>query len=140
MEMLMGGVLLMALGLAFGEGSQIHPENFSLDSLLAFGFLVIFGSIVAFTSYIWLLGKVSAGRVSTYAYVNPMVAVFLGWAFFSEPVTSRTLIAAAVILLAVMIITLSPNRQRAPAPVKAKQDDDRAIAAIDTQPLPELVD
>ncbi len=57
MEMLVGGVLLTGVGLLLGEGGQIHPEKFSLDSLLAFGFLVIFGSIVAFTSYIWLLGQ-----------------------------------------------------------------------------------
>jgi drug/metabolite transporter (DMT)-like permease len=140
MEMLVGGVLLTGAGLLLGEGSQIHPEKFSLDSLLAFGFLVIFGSIVAFTSYIWLLGKVNPGRVSTYAYVNPVVAVFLGWAFASEAVTGRTLIAAAVILLAVMIITLSPNRHSAAAPVSGQQEDAYGVAAIDTQPLPELVD
>ena len=140
MEMLLGGVLLTALGLALGEGSQIHPENFSLDSLLAFGFLVIFGSIIAFTSYIWLLGKVNPGRVSTYAYVNPVVAVFLGWAFAGEEVTGRTLIAAAVILLAVMIITISPNRQREVKPVEPRQEIESGVAAVDTQPLPELVD
>jgi drug/metabolite transporter (DMT)-like permease len=140
MEMLTGGVLLTAVGLLLGEGGQIHPEKFSLESLLAFGFLVFFGSIVAFTSYIWLLGKVSAGRVSTYAYVNPVVAVFLGWEFYSEPVSARTLIAAAIILLAVMIITLSPNRQREAAPAETKWDVERGVAAIDTQPLPELVD
>jgi drug/metabolite transporter (DMT)-like permease len=140
MEMLVGGVLLTAVGLAFGEGGQIHPERFALQSILAFGFLVFFGSIVAFTSYIWLLGKVSAGRVSTYAYVNPVVAVFLGWAFVSEPVTARTLIAAAIILLAVMIITLSPNRQRTAAPVESRRDIERGVAAVDTQPLAELVD
>jgi drug/metabolite transporter (DMT)-like permease len=140
MEMLVGGVLLTAVGLAFGEAGQIHPEKFSLESILAFGFLVFFGSIVAFTSYIWLLGKVSAGRVSTYAYVNPVVAVFLGWAFVSESVTARTLIAAAIILLAVMIITLSPNRQPAVAPAASARDVERGEAALDTQPLPELVD
>jgi drug/metabolite transporter (DMT)-like permease len=140
MEMLVGGVLLTGVGLLFGEGGQVHPEKFSLDSVLAFGFLVFFGSIVAFTSYIWLLGKVSPGRVSTYAYVNPVVAVFLGWAFFSEPVTARTLIAAAIILLAVMIITLSPNRQRVDAPAEAERDATRGVEAVDTQPLPELVD
>jgi drug/metabolite transporter (DMT)-like permease len=140
MEMLVGGVLLTGVGLLFGEGSQVHPEKFSLDSVLAFGFLVFFGSIVAFTSYIWLLGKVSPGRVSTYAYVNPVVAVFLGWAFFSEPVTARTLIAAAIILLAVMIITLAPNRKRLVAPAEAERDAARGVEAVDTQPLPELVD
>ena len=140
MEMLVGGVLLTVVGLALGEGGQIHPERFSLDSLLAFGFLVIFGSIVAFTSYIWLLGKVNPGRVSTYAYVNPVVAVFLGWAFASEEVTGRTLLAAAVILLAVMIITISPNRTRAIAPAESERDIEGGVAAVDTQPLPELVD
>jgi drug/metabolite transporter (DMT)-like permease len=140
MEMLVGGVLLTAVGLALGEGSQIHPETFSLDSLLAFGFLVIFGSIVAFSAYIWLLSKVNPGRVSTYAYVNPVVAVFLGWAFANEAVTGRTLIAAAVILLAVMIITISPNRQREVKPVESQQEAETGAAAVDIQPLPELVD
>jgi drug/metabolite transporter (DMT)-like permease len=140
MEMLVGGVLLTAVGLALGEGGQIHPETFSLDSVIAFGFLVFFGSIVAFTSYIWLLSKVNPGRVSTYAYVNPVVAVFLGWAFASEQVTGRTLIAAAVILFAVMIITISPNRARAAIPVASRQGIERNVAAVDTQPLPELVD
>jgi drug/metabolite transporter (DMT)-like permease len=140
MEMLVGGVLLTAVGLALGEGGQIHPEKFSLDSVIAFGFLVIFGSIVAFTSYIWLLSKVNPGRVSTYAYVNPVVAVFLGWAFASEQVTGRTLIAAAVILFAVMIITLSPNRSRAARLAESQQGDERGVAAVDTQPLPELAD
>jgi drug/metabolite transporter (DMT)-like permease len=136
MEMLMGGVLLTGVGLLLGEGGQVHPENFSLDSLLAFGFLIFFGSIVAFSAYIWLLGKVSPGRVSTYAYVNPVVAVFLGWAFASEQVTARTLIAAAVILLAVMIITLSPNRQTVAAPKEFRQGDETP----DAIPLPELAE
>lgn len=105
LEMLAGGVLLVGLGFATGEASRVNPDQFSIEALLAFGFLVIFGSIVAFSAYIWLLRVVSPSRVSTYAYVNPVVALFLGSTFLGEQITTRTLVAAAVILVAVAIIT-----------------------------------
>jgi drug/metabolite transporter (DMT)-like permease len=105
LEMLAGGALLLILGLATGEAQQVNPDKFTVEALLAFGFLVVFGSIVAFSAYIWLLRTVSPARVSTYAYVNPVVALFLGSAFRGEPITSRTLVAAAVILVAVAVIT-----------------------------------
>jgi drug/metabolite transporter (DMT)-like permease len=104
-EMLAGGALLAVLGLATGETTRVNPDRFSVEALLAFAFLVIFGSIVAFSAYIWLLRVVSPARVSTYAYVNPVVAIFLGSTFHGEPITARTLVAAAVILVAVAIIT-----------------------------------
>jgi drug/metabolite transporter (DMT)-like permease len=105
MEMLAGGALLLVVGLATGEAGQLHPHLFSAKSLLALGFLIVFGSLVAFTAYIWLLRVSTPARVSTYAYVNPVVAVFLGWAFDHEPVTARTLLAAAVIVASVVVIT-----------------------------------
>jgi len=105
LEMLAGGALLLVLGLATGEASRVNPDKFTVESLLAFGFLVVFGSIVAFSAYIWLLRAVSPARVSTYAYVNPVVALFLGSAFRGEPITARTIVAAAVILVAVAILT-----------------------------------
>jgi drug/metabolite transporter (DMT)-like permease len=112
MEMLAGGALLLLAGFATGEGAQLHLEALSLRSGLAFGYLVVFGSIVAFSAYVWLLRVVSPARVSTYAYVNPVVAVFLGWALASEPITPLTLVAAAVIVTAVALIVMQQARGR----------------------------
>ena len=72
--------------------------------MLAFGYLIFFGSIVAFTAYIWLLGVTSPSRVSTYAYVNPIVALLLGWALAGEPIGVRTWMAAAIILAGVALV------------------------------------
>ncbi len=77
----------------------------SVQSLIAFLYLVVFGSIIAFSAYVWLLQVTSPARAATYAYVNPVVAVFLGWALAGEELTGRTLLAAAVIISAVVIIT-----------------------------------
>lgn len=105
LEMLAGGALLTLAGLALGEGAALDPGAFSLRSLAAWAYLVVFGSIVAFSAYIWLLKATTPAKVSTYAYVNPVVAVFLGWAVLAEPITARTLVAAAIILGSVMLIT-----------------------------------
>ena len=114
LEMLAGGVLLMIAGLVLGEGAQVHLDRISLISIVALGYLVIFGSLVGFTAYVWLLKVSTPARVSTYAFVNPVVAVFLGWAFAGEELSPRMLIAAAVIVVAVMLITLK-QVTRAPA-------------------------
>jgi drug/metabolite transporter (DMT)-like permease len=74
--------------------------------VVAWLYLVVFGSLVAFTAYIWLLGVTSIAKVGTYAYVNPIVAVLLGWAVLGEPVTLRTVAAAAVILLGVALVNV----------------------------------
>ena len=81
----------------------------SLRSLLSWGYLVTFGSLIGFTAYIWLLRVVSPAKVSTYAYVNPVVAVFLGWLVANEPLTMRMGIAAAVIVAAVAMITIAQS-------------------------------
>jgi drug/metabolite transporter (DMT)-like permease len=113
MQMMCGGALQLLVGTALGEWSGFHPANVSLLSLLSLGYLVIFGSLVAFTSYVWLLQVVSPTMAATYAYVNPVVAVFLGWMFAGEALTSRTLVAAAGIVAAVVLITMSPARRPA---------------------------
>jgi drug/metabolite transporter (DMT)-like permease len=105
MEMLAGGVLLFILGFATGEWPKLQIQNVSLLSFLSLGYLAIFGSLIGFTAYIWLLGKVSPAKVSTYAYVNPVVAVFLGWALANEPLNFRTVVATGVIVTAVVLIT-----------------------------------
>jgi drug/metabolite transporter (DMT)-like permease len=107
MEMLAGGALLVLVGSATGEWGRLDPAAVSGRSLLALGYLIAFGSCVGFTAYIWLLRHVEVAKVSTYAYVNPVVAVFLGWLLAGEPVTARTLAAAAVIVVAVAFITSS---------------------------------
>lgn len=105
MQMLAGGALLLVVGLARGEASMIDMSAVSLRSMGAFLYLIIFGSLVGFTSYSWLLRTVSPSLASTYAYVNPVVAVLLGWALAGEAITPRTILAAAVIISAVVIIT-----------------------------------
>jgi drug/metabolite transporter (DMT)-like permease len=75
------------------------------------GYLIVFGALAGFTAYIWLLRVSTPAHVSTYAYVNPAVAIFLGWAFAGEPLTARTLLAAAVIVAAVVIITTYRARE-----------------------------
>lgn len=113
MEMLCGGGLLIVTGLLLGEGPRLHLERVTLRSLLAFAYLVSFGSLIGFTCYVWLLRVSTAAKVSTYAFVNPIVAVLLGWWLGGEAVTARMLISAAVIVLAVAIITVIPNPARA---------------------------
>lgn len=116
MQMLCGGGLLMILGAVAGEGQRFDLSKVSNDSLLAMAYLLVFGSLIGFTAYSWLLRNVSPTLASTYAYVNPVVAVFLGWALASEPVTATTIAAAAVIVTGVALITSAsgPRKSRAP--------------------------
>lgn len=102
MEMLLGGLALMVGGALLGEIGRTNVAAFSTDSIVAFVYLVVFGSIVAFSAYTWLLANVSVSTVATYAYVNPIVAVALGALLNAEPIGPRTLIAAALIIGAVV--------------------------------------
>lgn len=104
MEMLTGGLALGVVGAALGEWQQADLQALSIASLGALAYLVIFGSIVAFTAYMWLLRVSTPARVATYAYVNPVVAVWLGWWLAGETITPRMLVAAAVILIGVAVI------------------------------------
>ena len=118
MEMLAGGTLLVLLGTVTGEWGDLDLANVSTRSAVAFGYLVLFGSLLGFTAYIWLLRHVPPARATTYAYVNPVVALFLGWALAGEEVTARTLVAAAIIIGSVVLITTSRAEPEAvkPAP------------------------
>ena len=102
MEMVAGGAALLLAGTLLGEVGRTDVAAFSLRSLLAVGYLIVFGSIVAFTAYTWLLAKVSVSVVGTYAYVNPIIAVALGAVLLSEPITPRMLVATVIILGAVV--------------------------------------
>lgn len=105
MEMLGGGALLFILSLASGEAATFAPGAVSAQSVLALLYLIVFGSLIGFTAYIWLLAHASAARASTYAFVNPVVAVILGWAMANEELTPRMIGAAAIIVAAVALIT-----------------------------------
>lgn len=117
MQMLTGGALLMLLALVVGEVGGFDSAGVSVDSAVAYAYLVVFGSLVGFTAFVWLLAHVPADRVATYAYVNPIVAVLLGWAVDREPITPRIAIAAIVIVTAVALIvtTTAPPRPARPA-------------------------
>ena len=104
LEMLGGGAVAMIVGTVLGEWQGFDPAAVSLRSLVAFAYLVVFGSLLAFTCYIWLLKVSTPARVSTYAYVNPIVAVALGWAVAGEEVTTTMLIATVGIVGAVVLI------------------------------------
>jgi len=104
MEMLAGGVLLLALGLLSGESRHFHFSAVAPRSLLGLVYLIAAGSLLGFTAYFWLLRTVPMARLSTYAFVNPAVAVFLGWALGSEAVTGRELLASATIIAGVALI------------------------------------
>jgi drug/metabolite transporter (DMT)-like permease len=111
MEMLCGGVLLVVLGLARGEAAALNITAITGKSVISFVYLVILGSIVTFTAYVWLLRVSTPARVSTYAFVNPVVAVLLGCTLGKEPFTSRCLMSAVIIVAAVVLITMWRGRR-----------------------------
>jgi drug/metabolite transporter (DMT)-like permease len=106
MQMIGGGILLLMMGLVCGEYAHFHVVNFSIKSITALIYLVIFGSLLGFTAYLWLLKNVGVARTSTYAFVNPLVAIFLGWAFAGEKLDAQTAIAGFFVLVAVIVITI----------------------------------
>lgn len=103
-QMIGGGIALVAGGVVKGEGAGFDSSAWSAGSLTAFVYLVFVGSLVGFTAYAWLLQNAPISKVSTYAYVNPVVAIFLGWAILDESITTTTLVGAAVIVGSVAFI------------------------------------
>jgi drug/metabolite transporter (DMT)-like permease len=112
MEMLGGGTLMLIVGALSGELSSFDVHHVSRASAIGLMYLITFGSLLGFTSYIWLLDKVSPARLGTYAYVNPVVAVVLGWAIASERLSLRTAVAAAIVICAVALITTARSSAR----------------------------
>jgi drug/metabolite transporter (DMT)-like permease len=131
MEMLAGGALLTLLGLAAGETSGFSLGSVSARSAAGFLYLLLVGSLVGFTAYVWLLKVSSPARVSTYAYVNPVVAVLLGWAFADEKLTPRMFIAAAVIVGAVAAITTASSGGPARTAPRREPEPGRPAAPVD---------
>lgn len=110
MQMFAGGVLLILLSGAVGEWSALNLAHVTERSLVSLAYLIVVGSIVTFGAYVWLLQHASAASVSTYAFVNPVVALLLGWLFGGEGLSVRTLVATALIVIAVAMITMASSR------------------------------
>jgi len=111
-QMMLGGLAIAVAGLAAGEGGEVDVEAFSLRSVLALAYLVVFGSWVAYTAYAWLLQNAPISRVATYAYVNPVVAIILGWLILDEVVTATTIAGAAVIVASVALVVRTEPARR----------------------------
>ena len=110
MQGLCGGGTLWILALLNGELAKFHPLAAPMRAWLAVGYLFIFGSCLGFTAYLYILKKSTAARVGTYAFVNPIVALGIGWLLGGEAMSQRTLLAAAVILTAVVLVITAPHR------------------------------
>ncbi len=119
LQMLGGGAALTLTALVRGDFVNFRLGAIAPHSWLAFAYLVAIGSLVGFSTFVWLMKHSTPARVATYAYVNPIVAVILGWLILHEPIGPRTLVASAIIVGAVAIITVQKNRAPRPAPQKA---------------------
>ena len=111
-EMWTGGLMMITFGLLRGEDPR--PLDYGTETWVAWSYLVVFGSMLAFSAYVWLLSNAPIGLVATYAYVNPVVAVFLGWLVRDEPITSAVVVGGLVIVVAVAIV-ISVERRPAAA-------------------------
>ena len=111
-QMLLGGLVITATGLAVGEAGDVDVEAFSLRSVVALLYLIVFGSWLAYSAYAWLLQNAPISRVATYAYVNPMVAIVLGFLILDELITPVTLVGAAIIVVSVALVTRIENARR----------------------------
>jgi drug/metabolite transporter (DMT)-like permease len=116
MQMICGGAVMMLAGAAIGEIGQFHPDRVTAQSAWAFLYLTLIGSLVGFTAYVWLLKVSTPARVSTYAYVNPLIAAILGRFFLGEALPKGVVFAGVLILAAVILLTTAR-----PAPKKLKQ-------------------
>jgi len=122
MQMITGGGLLLLTGFATGEAGRLYLASVSARSILALAYLIVFGSIVAFTAFTWLVSVTTASRVSTYAYVNPVIAVFLGWALAGEKLGVRILAAAVIIVISVILVSPPKNVMRE-EPVSFREEE-----------------
>ena len=129
MEMIAGGVLLWLAGFLVGEGSRLNLSAISARSAISLAYLVVFGSLIGFSAYVWLLKATTAARVSTYAYVNPIVAVLLGALFAGETITPRIAVAAAVIVGSVALIIASRARPARSRPEISRETSETVVAA-----------
>ena len=127
MQMLCGGLLLTVVGVAAGEAANIDVASFSTRSVVALAYLVVIGSLLAFTSYTWVLQHAPISKVATYAYVNPVVAIFLGWVILSEQITGTILFGAAVIVASVAFIVRKESQPAVGAEQPAEPAGEPAV-------------
>jgi drug/metabolite transporter (DMT)-like permease len=125
LQMVAGGALMILLGTLLGEWPILAGRTVSLRSLLAFAYLAVFGALVGFSTYAWLLSVASPTAVATYAYVNPLIAVVLGWLFNGEALDGTVFLAAAMILGAVIVITLPVTVRRSGVP---RQEERKSLS------------
>jgi len=133
-HLIAGGTLLMAAGVITGEAGALDPGVASLRSLLALAYLIVFGTIIAYSAFVWLLSRTDPERVASHAYVNPAVAVFLGGTVGGESLTPSTLLGAAVVVLSVVLL-VTPRaggtaRSRPPRPAPSSRCRTRSSAAV----------
>jgi len=112
LQMIAGSGALAIISIVAGEPGRFHPGQMTMPSFLGWAYLVTFGSLVGFTAYIYLLRETTPAKATTYAYVNPIVAVVLGWMVASEPIEPRTVVAAVIILASVAMITIAGGSER----------------------------
>lgn len=129
LQMLGGGALLTLVGLLRGEVATVDPAAWSVRSLVALGYLIAFGSLVGFTCYVWLLKVSTPAKAATYAYVNPIVAVVLGWALVDEPLNWRVGLAAGLVVGAVALVTTTRAGAR-------REPEEPTVPAPPTEPEP----
>jgi len=110
LQMLGGGGALLLVAISHGDFAALQLSTITPRAWAAFCYLIVMGSLVGFSTFVWLMKHSTPARVSTYAYVNPVVAVFLGWLFLDEPIGPRTLVASAITITAVAIITVQKNK------------------------------
>jgi len=120
-QMLAGGLLLAATAAALGEFRQFDPRAVSRGAWLSLIYLIVAGSIIAFTAYVWLIHRESPTKVGTYAYVNPVVAVIIGYLFGGEALGARTLLGTAFVLVSVVMITTTPAKKAVIVPLQSEQ-------------------
>jgi drug/metabolite transporter (DMT)-like permease len=114
-QMICGSGWLLLVSFLTGEFSRFDPSLVTGRSLIAWAYLVVFGSLIAFSTFTWLMKHCTPAKVSTYAYVNPVVAVFLGWLVLHEPISPRLFLAATIIIAGVALITISKTKKPAAA-------------------------
>ena len=114
-QMLLGGVALTLVGVATGELSNVYPAEWAPESLASLAYLIVFGSVIAFSAYTWLLQNAPVSKVATYAYVNPIVAIVLGTLVLNEAVSPAMLIGGALIVVAVALVVRTESRPSARA-------------------------
>ncbi len=128
-QMLLGGSALVVVGTALGETSGLDAGAFSTRSLIALAYLVVMGSLVAFTAYVWVLQHAPVSKVATYAYVNPVIAIFLGWAVLAEEITPAIFVGASIIVASVAFIV---RKESSPAAAEDVVDAEaRGLAGAD---------